>query len=149
MHIPPDVVFPKKIPHQKQLTEAQCMYLRNTIDKLVKADIIETIQPEDVKCVLPITLAQKVHIKEGLSLNELHHRVNEECIANRSPPVHDINGSTYHILAPVENPDMTYDPTQPQKWCICQNYLALNRVTQVFPMPQGDICTKQCRLSGH
>jgi hypothetical protein len=38
---------------------------------------------------------------------------------------------------------------QPQKWRICQNYGALNRVTQVFPMPQGDIRTKQCHLSGH
>jgi hypothetical protein len=44
---------------------------------------------------------------------------------------------------------MSYDPTQPQKWRICQNYGALNKVTQVFPMPQGDICTKQRRLSGH
>jgi len=116
---------------------------------LVKADIIEPIRLEDVKCVSPITLAQKVHIKEGLSLNELRHRVNEECIANGSPPVHHVDGSTYHIPAPAEDPDMTYDPTQPQKWCICQNYAALNRVTQVFPMPQGDIRTKQRRLSGH
>jgi len=44
---------------------------------------------------------------------------------------------------------MTYDPTQPQKWRICQNYGALNKVTQVFPMPQGDIRTKQRQLSGH
>ncbi|KIM71879.1 hypothetical protein PILCRDRAFT_42565, partial [Piloderma croceum F 1598] len=61
MHIPPDVVFPKKIPHQRQLTEAQRTYLSNTIDELVKADIIEPIRPEDIKCVSPITLAQKVH----------------------------------------------------------------------------------------
>jgi len=32
---------------------------------------------------------------------------------------------------------------------MCQNYAALNKVTHVFPMPQGDICTKQQRLSGH
>jgi len=149
MHIPPDVVFPKRIPHQRQLTEAQRTYLSNAIDELVKAEIIETIRPEDVKCVSPITLAQKIHVKEGLSLNELRHRVNEECIASGSPPVHDVDSSTYHIPAPAENPDMTYDPTQPQKWRICQNYAALNRVTQVFPMPQGDIRTKQRRLSGH
>src|SRR5882762_7043546 len=143
IHIPPDVTFPKKIPHQRQLTGAQRAYLSNAIDELVKADIIESICPEDVKCVSPITL------KEGLTLNELRHRVNEECIVNGFPPVHDIDSSTYHIPAPAENADMTYDPTQPQKWHICQNYAALNRVTQVFPMPQGDIRTKQCRLSGH
>ena len=59
MHIPPDVTFPKKIPHQRQLTEAQRAYLSAAIDELAKADIIEPIQPEDVKCVSPITLAQR------------------------------------------------------------------------------------------
>ncbi|KIM92458.1 hypothetical protein PILCRDRAFT_42475, partial [Piloderma croceum F 1598] len=61
MHIPPDMTFPKKIPHQRQLTEAQRMYLSDAIDELVKADIIESIRPEDVKCVSPITLSQKAH----------------------------------------------------------------------------------------
>ena len=115
IHIPPDVTFPKKIPHQRQLTGAQHAYLSNAIDKLVKADIIESICPEDIKCVLPVTLVQKVHVKEGLMLNELHHRVNKECIDNGFPPVHNIDSLTYHIPAPAENADMTYDPTQLQK----------------------------------
>jgi hypothetical protein len=29
------------------------------------------------------------------------------------------------------------------------NYMKLNKVTHVFQMPQGDICTKQQALSGH
>jgi hypothetical protein len=149
MHIPPDVTFPKKIPHQRQLTEAQRAYLSAAIDELAEADIIEPIRPEDVKCVSPITLAQKVHVKEGLSWDELRHRVNEECIANGHSPVHNVSGSTYHTPAPTDDQDITYDPTQPQKWRICQNYAALNKVTHVFPMPQGDIRTKQRRLSGH
>ena len=126
IHIPSDVTFPKKIPHQRQLTGAQRAYLSNAIDKLVKADIIESICPEDIKCVLPITLAQKVHVMEGLTLNELRHRANEECIDNGFPLVHDIDSSTYHIPAPAENADMTYNLTQPRKWHICQNYMALN-----------------------
>jgi hypothetical protein len=126
MHIPPDVVFPKKIPHQRQLTEAQRAYLSNAIDELVKADIVEPIRPEDVKCVSPITLAQKVHTKEGLSMDELRHQVNEECIANGHPPVHKVDSSAYHTPAAADDVDMTYDPTQPQKWRICQNYAALN-----------------------
>lgn len=148
MHIPPDIIFPKKIPHQRQLTEAQRTYLSNAIDKLVKADIIKPIRPEDVKCVSPITLTQKVHMKEGLSMDELKHCVNEECIAN-GHPVHKVDGSTHYTPATADDVDMTYDPTHPQKWHICQNYAVLNRVTHVFPMPQGDICTKQRRLSGH
>jgi hypothetical protein len=149
MHIPPNVTFPKKIPHQQQLTEAQRTYLSDAIDELVKADIVETIRPEDVKCVSPITLSQKTHTKEGLSWDELRHRVNEECIASGYPPVHNISGSTYQNLTPIDDQNTVYDPTQPQKWRICQNYAALNRVTHIFPMPQGDIRTKQCRLSSH
>src|SRR5882762_885168 len=139
----------KKIPRQQQLTEAQRAYLSDAIDELLKADIIEPIRPEDVKCVSPITLAQKVHVNQGLSPDELRHRVNEECITHGLPPSHHINGPIPNTPIPTNSPDMTYDPTQAQKWCICQNYGALNHVTQVFPMPQGDIRTKQRRLSGH
>jgi hypothetical protein len=143
IHIPLDVTFPKKIPHQRQLTDAQRAYLSDAIDELLVADIIEPIRPKDVKCASPITLAQKVHSSPGLSLNELQHRINEQCIAQGLPPVHDIEAPTVRSTAPQSDTKMTYDPTQPQKWRICQNYGALNRVTQVFPMPQGDIRTKQ------
>lgn len=71
IHIPPDITFPKKIPHQKQLTEAQHVYLSDTIDKLLAADIIEPIRQEDIKCTSPIILSQKVHGNQGLSLDEL------------------------------------------------------------------------------
>ncbi|KIM86359.1 hypothetical protein PILCRDRAFT_65135, partial [Piloderma croceum F 1598] len=43
IHIPPDMTFPKKIPCQRQLTEAQHAYLSDAIDELLKADIIEPI----------------------------------------------------------------------------------------------------------
>ena len=43
IHIPPDVVFPKKIPHQRQLMTAQQKYLSDAIDELLAADIIEPI----------------------------------------------------------------------------------------------------------
>jgi len=149
IHIPPNTTFPKKIPCQQQLTEAQRAYLNDAIDELLKADIIESIQPEDVKCVSPITLAQKVHINQGLSPDELWHRVNKECIIHGLPLSHKTDGLVFKTLTPIQNPDMKYNPMQAQKWYICQNYGALNRVTRVFPMPQGDVCTKQCRLSGH
>ena len=32
---------------------------------------------------------------------------------------------------------------------MCQNFTEINRVTEIAPMPQGDIRTKQQRLSGH
>jgi len=95
-------------------------------------------------------LVQKAHTNAGLSLDELCHRINEECIQRGFPPAHNVDApKVVPSKSPPKDPTMTYDPTQPQKWCICQNYGALNRVTQVFPMPQGDIHTKQRRLSGH
>ena len=116
IHIPPDVTFQKKIPHQRQLTEAQCTYLSDAIDELLVADIIEPIRPEDVKCASPITLAQKVHDNLGLPPNELQHRINEQCIAHGLPPAHNIEAPTIHTMAPQHNTEITYDPTQPQKW---------------------------------
>ena len=141
MHIPPDVVFPKKIPHQRPLTDPQRRYLSKSIDELLKAGIIEAIRPEDVKCASPLTLAQKPHENPGLSLEELRYKLNQECIAHGLP-------SLVNITQPQSVPVPT-GPPKPQTWRICQNYAALNKVTHVFPMPQGDIRTKQQRLSGH
>jgi hypothetical protein len=90
IHIPPDVVFPKKIPHQRPLTDPQCKYLSKAIDELLEADNIERIRPEDVKCASPITLSQKAHSNTGLSLDELCYKVNTECIAHGLPPMDNI-----------------------------------------------------------
>jgi hypothetical protein len=50
-------------------------------------------------------------------------------------------------MTPPTSPDPGKE--KPQQWCICQNYNAINKVTKVFPTLQGDIWTKQHRLSGH
>jgi len=142
IHVPPDTTFLKKIPHQRQLTELQKSYLSNAIDELLTADIIESIRPEDVLCTSPLTLAQKVHEGLGLSLEELRHKLNEECSAHGIPPPHKMEA-----MIPPTPPAPGEE--KPQKWHICQNYNALNKVTKVFPSPQGDIRTKQRRLSGH
>ena len=141
IHVPPGVTFPRKIPHQRPLTDPQRKYLSKAIDELLAADIIEPIRPEDVKCASPITLAQKPHENAGLSLDELRYKVNMECVTHGLPSVEGIE-------RPPPTPSSTVPP-KPQTWRVCQNYAALNKVTRVFPMPQGDIRTKQQRLSGH
>ena len=40
------------------------------------------------------------------------------------------------------------NPT-PQKFQVFTNYKKLNEMTQILPMPQGDIHTKQQVVSGH
>jgi Reverse transcriptase (RNA-dependent DNA polymerase) len=56
-------------------------------------------------------------------------------------------GSTYHPGHVTPTP--TDETTEEPKWRICQNFAQINRITKVAPMPQGDIRTKQQRLSGH
>ena len=50
-------------------------------------------------------------------------------------------------------PDQTTNPPAPLntpiKWCMCQDFGGINKVTKVAPIPQGDIQAKQLGLSGH
>jgi len=52
-------------------------------------------------------------------------------------------------LAPVAEPETKTTDTPKVKWCICQNFNDVNKVSQVAPMPQGDIAAKQQHLAGH
>jgi hypothetical protein len=134
-------MFSKKV-HQKPLTPPQRQYLYKSIDTMLEADIIEPCAPENVKCVSPTTLAQKTHQGKGLALEELQHRVNDECITHGMNPRFDLPPRT------TPTPDDRNSNDEP-KWRICQNFAQINKVTQVAPMPQGDIRAKQQRLSGH
>ena len=141
LDIPPDTTFSKKV-HQKPLTPPQRRYIYNSIDTMLEAGIIEACNPEDVKCVSATTLAQKTHQGKGLSLEELQHRVNDECITHGMEPRFDLPPRT------MPTPDDSKTDDSP-KWRICQNFSQINKVTKVAPMPQGDIRAKQQRLSGH
>jgi hypothetical protein len=67
-----------------------------------------------------------------LLFDKLKHRVNKECISHGLPPVHNVKLPATHMPTLPNNTEMAYDPTQPQKWWIFQNYRVLNGVTQVF-----------------
>jgi transposase InsO family protein len=138
--IPSDTTFQMKV-HQKPLTPTQRRYLYDSIDTMLEAGVIEPCRPEDVKCISATTLAQKAHQGKGHSLQELQHRVNDECIANGMEPRFD--------LPPRSIPTPEDGAPEDPKWRICQNFTQINKVTKVAPMPQGDIRAKQQRLSGH
>lgn len=99
------------------------------------AGIIEPCSPEEVKCILATTLAQKAHIGKGLALVELQHRMNDQCIFHGMEPRFDLPPRT------VAMPDDSND--EEPKWWICQNFSQINKVTKIAPMPQGDIQAKQ------
>ena len=135
------MTFSKKI-HQSPLTTPQQQFLNKKIDEMLKADIIEQVDPSEVKCVSPTTLAQKAHEGGGMTLDELQYRINMECKAA------GIEGH-FDILDKPPQPKTTEGETTEQKWRICQNFAEVNKVTEIALMPQGNIRMKQQRLSGH
>lgn len=82
LHIPTNAKFSTHAPHQRPLTPPQREYFYKTIDELLEAGITRRIAPEDVKACSPTTLAQKAHARGGMSINDIHHKLNDECIAN-------------------------------------------------------------------
>ncbi|KAF8199389.1 hypothetical protein K438DRAFT_1583545, partial [Mycena galopus ATCC 62051] len=60
MNIPADATFDTKV-HQRPTTPAQKLWYNGVIDEMLEAGIIEGIDPKEVKCVSPTTLAQKAH----------------------------------------------------------------------------------------
>jgi hypothetical protein len=141
LDIPQDTKFSTKV-NQKPLTTPQKKYLYDSIDKMLDAGIIEQCSPDQVKCASPTTLAQKTHSGSGLTLEELQHRINDECISHGFEPFFSLPPRT----SPTPNDELTKDEP---KWRICQNFSQINKVTKIAPMPQGDIRAKQQRLSGH
>jgi len=102
LDIDPKAVFSKKV-HQKPLTPPQRRYLYTSIDTMLSTGIIEPCTPEEVKCVSPTTLAQKAHQGMGLSLTELQHRVNDECITHGMEPKFDLPPRTCTLPSPIDS----------------------------------------------
>ncbi|CAA7271056.1 unnamed protein product [Cyclocybe aegerita] len=147
LNIPDGATFKTKV-NQQPLSQPQKVFYDEVIDKMLEADIIQPIPHRDVKCCGATTLAKKAHEGAGLTLEELQHRVNDNCTEAGFAPAFE------HLLPPQpvqsDNPsESTVNSSPNQKWCVCQDFAELNNVTKVPPMPQGDIRMKQQRLSGH
>ena len=77
--IPEGKTFNTKV-HQHPLTPPQCTYFNAVLDQMLEASVVVPIAVDKVKCVSPMTLAQKAHKGGGLTLNELKHQVNDQCM---------------------------------------------------------------------
>jgi hypothetical protein len=110
---------------------------------MLTARIIKKAPAELVKCTVTTVIAQKAHKPTGLTCKELQQCINDQCRTAGEPPAFEL-------------PEREVDPLQaaqpiegPHKWCICQNFGQLNKVTKIIPMPQGDLLGKQQRLSSY
>ncbi|KAJ3831017.1 hypothetical protein F5878DRAFT_668039, partial [Lentinula raphanica] len=146
LNIPDGASFKRKV-HQRPLTQPQKQYLHTKIDELLASDIIEQCDPSEVKCVSPTRLAKKAHEGGGLALEELQHRLNDQCIAAGLPPCFDLPPRSVEANGVQLEEGATGE--KPPKWRICQNFGEVNKLTEIAPMPQGDIRAKQLALSGH
>lgn len=141
LSFPPGTTFSTKV-NQRPLTPPQREYLYNRLNELEDAGIIQRIAPEDVKAAAPTVLAQKAHSAAGIPIEELWHRVNDQCSQHGLPILDNLP------LQPPPEPAASNPPATP-KWRICQNFTEINRNSQIPPLPQGDIRAKQQHLSGH
>jgi hypothetical protein len=78
LNIPPGTKFRTKV-GQRSLNPAQREYLHAKVNEMVDAGIIAQIHPRDVRAVAPVVFSKKTHEGQGLPLDELKHRVNNQC----------------------------------------------------------------------
>ena len=75
-------------------------------------------------------------------MEELKQHINAECRRT------GINA--YLDMLDAENaPGPPRHEPKEQKWHVCQNFAEVNCVTEIAPMPQGNIRLKQQKLSSH
>jgi hypothetical protein len=102
-----------------------------------KAGITQFIPADEVKAVVSTVLMQKTHSGTSLSLNDIQHIFNKQCIELGEP----LDSNFDLSLTPDRIAELV-DPAK-VKWQICQNFSEVNKVSDVAPMPQGDINAKQ------
>ena len=146
LNIPDGATFRTKIP-PRSYNPDQRAFVNTKVDEMSEAGIIRPIHPSEVRFVAQTVLAQKTHEGQGLGIDELKHRVNEQCLKQGFPDEFE--------MPPRPEPEQTTSlntetrQITPIKWRMCQDFGGINRVTEVAPVPQGDIRAKQLRLSGH
>ena len=84
LNIPKGATFRTKIP-LRSYNPDQRAFMEVKIDEMLEAGVIRKIHSRDVWCVAQTVLAQKTHKGEGLTLDELKHCVNNQCIEHGLP----------------------------------------------------------------
>ena len=142
LNIPEGTTFHTTIPLRSYNPE-QRAFINAKVNKMLEVGIIHPIHPGKVHFVAQTVLVQKAHDGQGLCIEELKHIVNKQCLKQGLP-------SEFNIPPPPEQgPSHLAKPDMPIKWHMCRDFGGINKVTEVTPVPQGDIHAKQLQLSGH
>ena len=142
LSIPEGTSFRTKIP-PRSYNPDQRAFVDTKVNEMLEAGIIRPIHPSEVRFVAQTVLAQKTHDGQGLSIETLKHKVNEQCLKYGLPGEFDIPHQPRSDITPPTR------QSTPIKWRMCQDFGGINKVTEIAPVPQGDIRAKQLRLSGH
>ena len=143
LNIPEGITFCTKIP-PRSYNPDQRAFVDAKVNEMLEAGVIRPIHPGEVRFVAQTVLAQKAHDRQGLSIEELKHKVNEQCIQHGLPGKFEMPPHQPEI-----NPKQPTAQKAPTKWRMCQDFGGINKVTKIAPVPQGDIRSKQLKLSGH
>jgi hypothetical protein len=144
LNIPEGTSFRTKIP-PRSYNPDQRAFVNAKVDEMLEAGIIRPIHPSEVRFVAQTVLAQKTHEGHGRDIEELKYIVNEQCVKHGLPSEFELPPQT----EPQVRESHPTSPNTPVKWRMCQDFGGINKVTEVAPVPQGDMRAKQLRLSGH
>ena len=72
------------------------------VQEMLKGGIICPMHPREVRCVALSVLAHKVHENGGLSLDELQHKVNDECVKYGLPAAFDLPPRPHLQTTPLQ-----------------------------------------------
>ena len=89
LNLPENAMFHTKIP-QHLFNPDQKAFMEAKVDDMLKAGVVHSMHPREVKCVAPSVLAHKTHENKGLLSDELKHKVNDECMKYGLPAAFDL-----------------------------------------------------------
>ena len=84
LNIPEGATFQTKIP-PRSYNPDQHAFVDAKVDEMLEAGIIRLIHPSEVKFVAQTVLAKKVHEDQGLDIDELKYKVNDQCLKSGFP----------------------------------------------------------------
>lgn len=89
LNIPAEAVFSTHV-GQRSMNPMQRKFQSSKAREMYEAGIVAPIHPCDMRCTAPTILTKKDHDGMGLTLDELKHAVNDQCVSYGIPSAFDL-----------------------------------------------------------